>query len=268
MKLKERSGVSSGASKKHVDHFDNLENILPNDHHDSRDKEDNKNGISLYTRSSSFSSMQDLKELAKPMSSKKPLQEVKTNILLPSSVKHTDEKKKTVSHKPADDRFKTSRQNILEETKMPEPKQSKKEEVFVEDEEDEEEVHSFDDTDLLKLAVEEEDDFEEVDKVFSKARHNHIDYFMELLPTKSFDFNQRDAHGNSILHICAQNNNRRLATLIYQYSTDLNLNIKNNKLMTPLDYSEKYGFDKLSDWLLSKGAVSGMAKTPKAKQFR
>ena len=134
-----------------------------------------------------------------------------------------------------------------------------------EDDVDDNDVHAFDENDLQE---EDEENYEEINRIFSKARHNHIDFFMDLLPSGKFDCNKRDAYGNNIIHICAQNNNRKLAALIHQYYPGVQVSAKNNKLMTPLDYSDKYGFDRVSDWLISKGAMSGMAKTPNAKQFR
>jgi hypothetical protein len=92
--------------------------------------------------------------------------------------------------------------------------------------------------------------------VFSKARHNHINYVMEEIEKNNFDTNTQDEYGNTLLHICAQNNHRKLASLILAHSANTNLNLENLKQLTPLDYCEKYGFLKMCDWLISCGAES------------
>ncbi|KAJ1428047.1 hypothetical protein B484DRAFT_450061 [Ochromonadaceae sp. CCMP2298] len=94
-----------------------------------------------------------------------------------------------------------------------------------------------------------------VDFVFSKARHNHSQAVFHALHS-GFDINSRDANGNTLLHICCQNNRRKLlATLMEQHACDLNA--KNSKALTALDFSDKYGFCKMSQFLASQGAVHG-----------
>lgn len=96
-----------------------------------------------------------------------------------------------------------------------------------------------------------------IDVVFSKARHDRQDYVLEFLEQGAFEANCRDVYGNTLLHICAQNNNRRLAAKILKRCPQANINARNYKSLTPLDFSDKYGFAKLSEWLISMGAVHG-----------
>ena len=56
-----------------------------------------------------------------------------------------------------------------------------------------------------------------------------------------------------MIHICAQNNLKNLASIIFDYGGDLNIN--NNKNWTALHYSKKYEFRKMTNWLVMNGAV-------------
>lgn len=84
--------------------------------------------------------------------------------------------------------------------------------------------------------------------IFSKVRHNRLEYVKELLDSDDTIANSVDANGNSLLHICAQNNLKKMASLIYKYGGEVNA--VNNKGMLPSDYCEKYGFDKLHAWFI------------------
>jgi len=104
---------------------------------------------------------------------------------------------------------------------------------------------------------EEAEHLEFINTVFSKARHDRQDYVLELLEQGAFAVNCHDSFGNTLLHICAQNNNRRLAAKILKRCPQANINARNYKSFTPLDFSDKYGFAKLSEWLITMGAVHG-----------
>ena len=58
-----------------------------------------------------------------------------------------------------------------------------------------------------------------------------------------------------MLHICAQNNHRKMAKICLQYNCDVNA--LNNDGMTPLDVCDKLQFQALGDWLIFMGAEVG-----------
>ena len=98
----------------------------------------------------------------------------------------------------------------------------------------------------------------DVDALFSKVRHNHGEYVAQQL-SSGLNPNLVDYNGNTMLHICAQNNNKKIASLLLNSEgIECDINILNNKSHTPLDYAEKYGHTKLAQYLIGKGAVSGL----------
>jgi hypothetical protein len=96
---------------------------------------------------------------------------------------------------------------------------------------------------------------DELEMVFSKTRHNHVDVVVAAIQ-KGFNVNSIDSYGNTIMHICAQNNHRKLASVLLQKFPQCSVNTENFKGLTPLDYADKYGFQKMSSWLASAGAVN------------
>lgn len=65
----------------------------------------------------------------------------------------------------------------------------------------------------------------------------------------------QDAHGNSLLHICAQNNLMKMSQVCV--ANGCRVNHRNKKGLTPLDYCDNYSFDKLGDWLVALGGENG-----------
>jgi ankyrin repeat protein len=102
----------------------------------------------------------------------------------------------------------------------------------------------------------EQDDLE---MIFSKVRHNRIDYIEQIMQEESFSALRTDRNGNTMLHVCAQNNNRKIASLLLDSAKHVrsNINAVNLKGLTSLDYAEKYGFEKLAIYLVGKGAHKG-----------
>jgi hypothetical protein len=101
---------------------------------------------------------------------------------------------------------------------------------------------------------------DKIELVFSKARHNHMDAVLEALQT-GFNINTVDSYGNTLMHVCAQNNHRKLASALLQNFPTCNINKNNLKSLTPLDYAEKYGFQKMSSWLKGVGGIQGPTST-------
>jgi hypothetical protein len=102
----------------------------------------------------------------------------------------------------------------------------------------------------------EQDDLE---LLLSKIRHNRIDYIVEAMQKDGFNAQCVDTNGNTMMHVCAQNNNRKIAAMLLDCasSSPSSINAVNLKGFSPLDYAEKYGFEKLASFLISKGARNG-----------
>lgn len=92
----------------------------------------------------------------------------------------------------------------------------------------------------------------DIEDVFSKLRHNRLEVVKAILEDGAFNINSIDCNGNTMLHICAQNNHKQMASMILEYGCALNS--INNKGLKPLDYCEYYQFDEMHAWLKKKGA--------------
>ena len=100
-----------------------------------------------------------------------------------------------------------------------------------------------------------------VDMLFSKVRHNHYDLVKSILENKTAnneDFNKIcvDSNGNTLLHICCQNNLKKMAILIIQ--SGVFVNKKNKKGLTALDYCDMYKFHALGDCIIEHGGDTGI----------
>ncbi len=65
------------------------------------------------------------------------------------------------------------------------------------------------------------------------------------------DPDMRDYHGNTCLHVAAQNNNKRISKLLLRNGADINA--ANRQGYTPTSYAFKYGYSQLGLYLQSKG---------------
>ena len=95
---------------------------------------------------------------------------------------------------------------------------------------------------------------------FSKVRHNHVDVVQACIRGKTHDLGSVDDKGNTLLHLAAQNNLKNMAVLLIReggFDGTEQLNKRNRKGMTPLDYCDLYQFPKLGDWLTLQGAERG-----------
>mmetsp|Transcript_36368 Transcript_36368/g.67735 ORF Transcript_36368/g.67735 Transcript_36368/m.67735 type:complete len:476 (+) Transcript_36368:94-1521(+) len=96
----------------------------------------------------------------------------------------------------------------------------------------------------------------EVEQLFSKVRHNRIGDVKAILD-RGVNPRTKDSNGNSLLHICAQNNLKKMASLVLEFGADINA--ENKKGITALDYCDNYHFDKLGDWFVQNGGDNGHA---------
>ena len=90
--------------------------------------------------------------------------------------------------------------------------------------------------------------------IFSRVRHNRFEYVKSALGG-GISAQVVDDRGNSLLHVCAQNNLRKMAVLVIRAGCSVNL--RNKKGFTALDYCVKYSFFDMGDWLMTQGACHG-----------
>lgn len=70
-----------------------------------------------------------------------------------------------------------------------------------------------------------------------------------------FHLNQSDEHGNTLLHIAAQNGNSRLAKLLIEKGA--NPNHQNKQGQTPGHFAVAYQFYELASWLFDEDGGNG-----------
>eukprot|EP00466_Bigelowiella_natans_P008533 jgi/Bigna1/136697/aug1.35_g11405 len=86
--------------------------------------------------------------------------------------------------------------------------------------------------------------------VFSLARHGRTREVHKALLKHDLPASIIDAHGNNLLHIAAQNNNRKLAKWCLRYGVDIRE--VNKKGMCPIRYCMRYKYVELGEYLLHK----------------
>ena len=92
--------------------------------------------------------------------------------------------------------------------------------------------------------------------IFSRCRHNRYgDVERALKQGGEGVAAARDAHGNTLLHVAAQNGLKRIAKLLLRHGAALDA--QNNKGATPLHYCFTYGYGGLGQYLIGKGADQG-----------
>ena len=90
--------------------------------------------------------------------------------------------------------------------------------------------------------------------IFSFARHNRkaeLEAFLDA-NTDTFNIDDPDNHGNSILCVACQNGHKRIAKVALR--RECNINFQNKRGNTPLHFCYQYGFQALAEYLQSKGA--------------
>ena len=111
-------------------------------------------------------------------------------------------------------------------------------------------------TNLAKFSAAPEDVHftkEEIERAFSKVRHNRTDDVREMIFEK-FPIEARDAHGNTMLIVAGQNNSKRMVKLLLKYRANIDaVNLKGN---TALHYCCFYGHIDLAQTLRKYGARS------------
>lgn len=288
MSLITKIRTSFGSSSSDDAEFNNLDEIVPSSEAPtSRDStEGGEHGIPLFSRSSSSADLRDVDAVKQKNSNK-------STSLLPklsfsklgsqSSSFSAQSSSRTVNsaRSTKDNRF-TSTRSMGAADKLHDNKNDKTifddddfskigiEEVEEEGESSESDSESGSASESEELATSGDEDknernskviaekhMEYISTMFSKARHFRNEFVLEAVTSGLLDINERDIDGNALLHICAQNNNRKLASMLLKAELNADINLRNNKALTPLDYCDKYGFVKMRDWLVSKGARHG-----------
>lgn len=114
-------------------------------------------------------------------------------------------------------------------------------------------VHQTNENNVFMEASDSDDEGDSIEAVFSKTRHNRAVAVREAL-VRGFDAHSRDENGNTLLHICAQNNLKKLAAVVI--SAGCPVNAFNRRGLTPLDYCVSYQFNVMASWLKEEhGAV-------------
>lgn len=91
----------------------------------------------------------------------------------------------------------------------------------------------------------------EYEDFFSLARHGRFGQLRKALKL-GFEVDSRDEHGNTILIIGAQNNNKLICKLALRYGADINAaNYRGN---TSIHFCSEYQYYGLAQYLLEKGA--------------
>lgn len=87
--------------------------------------------------------------------------------------------------------------------------------------------------------------------IFSLARHGRARDVADLFD-RGVPVDVRGQHGETVLIVACQNNNKRIAKLSLRRGADINA--QNDKGNTPLHFCMAFGFHELAEYLLSKGA--------------
>jgi ankyrin repeat protein len=99
-------------------------------------------------------------------------------------------------------------------------------------------------------------DFQKEVELFSAVRHNRYQFVQTTLEADSSKADSCDEHGNSLLLIAAQNNNKRICKLLIKNGA--NINLQNNQGKTCLHFTHAFKHIQLGQYLQTKGADPGI----------
>ncbi len=90
------------------------------------------------------------------------------------------------------------------------------------------------------------------ERAASLCRNNNINQLEDLFALDAFSIDEKDEHGNALIHVAAQNGNKKILKILLRHGAQLNA--KNSNGQTPLHYCFAYGYKELGEYLISKGA--------------
>lgn len=95
---------------------------------------------------------------------------------------------------------------------------------------------------------------EDFKKVCSLCRHGKFADIEDMMnhPDWSLSMDYQDDNGNTLLHIAAQNGNKRMVKLCLRRGAELNAQNMNGQ--TPLHFAYSYGYSDVGEYLVQKGA--------------
>lgn len=95
---------------------------------------------------------------------------------------------------------------------------------------------------------------EDYKKICSLCRHAKFGEVEELMnhPDWNLPIDYQDDTGNSLIHIAAQNGNKRMIKLCLKRGADVNAQNLNGQ--TPLHFAYSYGYNEVGEYMISKGA--------------
>ena len=115
--------------------------------------------------------------------------------------------------------------------------------TFIEDEDEIYDSLSFDEEDNKSMYI--------LNNIQIYDIYNKYQY-LESLFEQGLNPDSKDEHGNTILIIAAQNNNKRILKLALRYGAQINMqNIMGN---TALHFAKEYQYDNIFKYLIQKGA--------------
>ena len=95
------------------------------------------------------------------------------------------------------------------------------------------------------------DIFSELENLcFTRCKLGHVDGVEECLD-QEVSIENKDAHGNTLIIISAQQNSKRMLKMLLRRGADINA--QNSTGCTCLHYTNEYKFDALTDYILGKG---------------
>ena len=141
---------------------------------------------------------------------------------------------------------KLSKYKLIKSTKNSKISFNKK--TYIEEEDEINDSLSFDEEDNKSMNI---INNIQIYDIFSFARHNKYQY-LESLFEQGLNPDSKDEHGNTILIIAAQNNNKRILKMALRYGAQINMqNVMGN---TALHFAKEYQYDNIFKYLIQKGA--------------
>jgi ankyrin repeat protein len=97
--------------------------------------------------------------------------------------------------------------------------------------------------------------FEQLASLVRNGKYADVEaFFSQTAFALSVD--HQDEVGNTLLHVAAQNGNKRIVKLLLRLGS--NIDVQNMRGNSALHFAYAFGFKELGDYLISKGANDGI----------